>query len=134
MSIYLGTGGQIELLRQFDGTDLRSIVNTSDVNVTRKRLSFDFKKGQLVTGDQIEITSTNGAALSFISSYSKTSVKNILTSMELAESGFTTVLLMPSMAHRQTQLLLLFLAQMFQFVLKFKTLILECSLRSTALS
>ena len=78
MSIYLGTGGQIELLRQFDGTDLRSIVNTSDVNVTRKRLSFDFKKGQLVTGDQIEITSTNGAALSFISSYSKTSVKKYI--------------------------------------------------------
>ena len=78
MSIYLGTGGRIELLRQFDGTDLRSTVNTSDVSVTRKRLSFDFRQGQLVTGDQVEITSTNGAALSFIDSYTKTSVKKYI--------------------------------------------------------
>lgn len=78
MSIYLGTSGRIELLRQFDGTDLTSIVNTSDVSVSRKRLSFDFQKGQLTTGDQIEITSTNGAALSFISGYSKTSTKRFI--------------------------------------------------------
>ena len=78
MSIYLGTSGKIELLRQFDGTELTSVVNTSDVNVARKRLSFDFQRGQLITGDQIEITSTNGAALSFIDSYTKTSVKKYI--------------------------------------------------------
>tara|TARA_R100000908_G_scaffold62004_1_gene40846 strand:+ start:1063 stop:1923 length:861 start_codon:yes stop_codon:yes gene_type:complete len=78
MSIYLGTSGRIELLRQFDGTDLTSIVNTSDVSVSRKRLSFDFQKGQLTTGDQIEITSTDGTALSFISGYSKTSTKRFI--------------------------------------------------------
>lgn len=78
MSIYLGTSGKIELLRQFDGTELTSVVNTSDVNVTRKRLSFDFQRGQLITGDQIEITSTNNAALSFIGSYTKTSVKKYI--------------------------------------------------------
>ena len=78
MSIYLGTSGKIELLRQFDGTELTSVVNTSDVNVNRKRLSFDFQRGQLITGDQIEITSTNNAALSFISSYTKTSVKKYI--------------------------------------------------------
>jgi hypothetical protein len=78
MSIYLGTSGKIELLRQFDGTELTSVVNTSDVNVSRKRLSFDFQRGQLITGDQIEITSTNGAALSFIDSYTKTSVKKYI--------------------------------------------------------
>ena len=78
MSIYLGTSGKIELLRQFDGTELTSVVNTSDVNVNRKRLSFDFQRGQLITVDQIEITSTNGAALSFIDSYTKTSVKKYI--------------------------------------------------------
>lgn len=78
MSVYLGTSGKIEILREFDGSELTSVVNTSDVNVTRRRLSFDFKQGQLVTGDQVEITSTNGAALSFISSYTKTSIKKFI--------------------------------------------------------
>lgn len=78
MSIYLGTGGRIELLRQFDGTDLRSTVDTGDVSVSRKRLSFDFQRNQLITGDQIEITSTNGVALSFIDSYTKTSAKKYI--------------------------------------------------------
>jgi len=78
MSIYLGTSGKIELLRKFDGTELTSVVNTSDVNAARKRLSFDFQRGQLITGDQIEITSTNEAALSFIDSYAKTSVKKYI--------------------------------------------------------
>lgn len=78
MSIYLGTSGKIELLRKFDGTELTSVVNTSDVNAARKRLSFDFQRGQLITGDQIEITSTNEAALSFIDSYTKTSVKKYI--------------------------------------------------------
>ena len=45
MSVYLGTFGQVELRRQFEDTDLRSTVNTSDVNVSRKRLSFDFQRG-----------------------------------------------------------------------------------------
>lgn len=78
MSIYLGTHGKVELRRQFDGTDLRSTVNVSDVNVTRKRLSFDFQRGQLVTGDQVEITSTDNSALSFISSYTDKSIKRFI--------------------------------------------------------
>ena len=78
MSVYLGTFGKVELQRQFDGSELSSTINTSDVNATRKRFSFDFKHGQLLTGDQVEITSTNGAALSFISGYTKTSVKKFL--------------------------------------------------------
>jgi len=78
MSVYLGTFGKVELQRQFDGGELSSTVNTSDVNAIRKRFSFDFQHGQLLTGDQVEITSTNGAALSFISGYTKTSVKKFL--------------------------------------------------------
>jgi len=90
MSIYLGTHGKVELRREFDGTSLSSLVNSSDVNVSRKRLSFDFKRGQLITGDQVEITSTNGAALSFFNSYSKTSIKRFINVDALGGIRFYT--------------------------------------------
>ena len=83
MSVYLGTFGEVELKREFDGSDLQSTINTSDVNATKKRFSFDFDHGQLLTGDQIEITSTDGSALDFINSYTKTSVKKFIYVDEL---------------------------------------------------
>ena len=83
MSVYLGTHGEVELQRQFDGSDLRSTINPSDVNATKKRFSFDFEHGQLLSGDQIEITSTDGTALDFIDSYTKTSVKKFIHVDEL---------------------------------------------------
>ena len=83
MSVYLGTHGEVELQRQFDGGDLRSTINPSDVNATKKRFSFDFEHGQLLSGDQIEITSTDGTALDFIDSYTKTSVKKFIHVDEL---------------------------------------------------
>jgi hypothetical protein len=83
MSIYLGTHGQIELQRQFGDVDLRSTINPSDVNVTKKRFSFDFEHGQLLSGDQIEITSTDNSALDFIDSYTDTSVKKFIHVDEL---------------------------------------------------
>ena len=83
MTIYLGTFGQVELQRQFDGTELASVINTGDVNVTSKRFSFDFDHGQLITGDQIEITSTDSSALDFIDSYTDSSVKKFIYVDEL---------------------------------------------------
>jgi hypothetical protein len=83
MSVYLGTFGEVELKREFDGSDLQSTINPSDVNATKKRFSFDFDHGQLLTGDQIEITSTDGSALDFINSYTKTSVKKFIYVDEL---------------------------------------------------
>lgn len=83
MSVYLGTYGQVELQRQFDGNELRSTINPSDVNATQKRFSFDFEHGQLLSGDQIEITSTDGTDLDFIDSYAKTSVKKFIHVDEL---------------------------------------------------
>ena len=83
MSVYLGTYGQVELQRQFDGSELRSTINPSDVNATQKRFSFDFEHGQLLSGDQIEITSTDGSDLDFIDSYAKTSVKKFIHVDEL---------------------------------------------------
>jgi len=83
MSVYLGTYGRVELQRQFDGTDLQSVINPSDVNAGRKRFSFDFEHGQLLSGDQIEITSTDGSTLDFIDSYTDTSVKKFIHVDEL---------------------------------------------------
>lgn len=78
MTVYLGTSGQVELERQFGGSELSSTINTSDVNVSKKRFSFDFDHGQLLTGDQIEILSTDGSALDFISGYSASGVKKFI--------------------------------------------------------
>jgi len=78
MTVYLGTFGKVELERQFDGSELNSVINTSDVSASLKRFSFDFEHGQLLTGDQIEILSTDGSALDFISGYSETGVKKFI--------------------------------------------------------
>jgi hypothetical protein len=83
MSVYLGTFGEVELKRQFDGGSLTSSIGTGDVNVTKKRFSFDFDHGQLLTGDQIEITSTDDSALDFIDSYTDSSVKKYIYVDEL---------------------------------------------------
>lgn len=66
MAIYLGTFGDIYIQRKSDQGSLQSVVNPSDVNVGAKRFSFDFDINALITGDQIDITSTNGAALSWV--------------------------------------------------------------------
>jgi len=83
MSVYLGTYGEIELEREFGESELQSTINPSDVNATEKRFSFDFQHGQLISGDQIEITSTDGSALDFIDSYTQTSVKKFIHVDEL---------------------------------------------------
>lgn len=83
MSVYLGTFGEVELKRQFDGGSLTSTIGTGDVNVSKKRFSFDFDHGQLLTGDQIEITSTDNSALDFIDSYTDSSVKKYIYVDEL---------------------------------------------------
>lgn len=67
MAVYLGNFGRITLQRKSTEGALESVVNPSDVNTTRKRFSFDFDQGYLITGDQIEITSTNGATLDWVS-------------------------------------------------------------------
>lgn len=83
MTVYLGTFGEIELRRVFDGGELRSTIDVSDVNATEKRFSFDFEHGQLVSGDQIEITSTDGSSLDFISGYTDSAVKKFIHVDEL---------------------------------------------------
>ena len=83
MTVYLGTHGEVELQREFDGGSLFSTIDTGDVNATKKRFSFDFDHGQLITGDQIVIKSTDGSALDFIASYTDSSVKKFIYVDEL---------------------------------------------------
>jgi len=83
MTVYLGTHGEIELRRVFNGDTLRSTIDAADVNAIEKRFSFDFEHGQLVTGDQIEITSTDDSALDFVDSYTDSSIKKFIYVDEL---------------------------------------------------
>lgn len=66
MAVYLGNIGNVELTRKSLEGVKESIVNPSDVNSSRKRFSFDFDEGYLITGDLIEIKSTDGTTLDFI--------------------------------------------------------------------
>lgn len=66
MSVYLGNYGQVELRRVSDASQKASVVNPGDVNVARRRFSFDFDTGFLNSGDQLELTTTNGVPLAFI--------------------------------------------------------------------
>ena len=103
MSIYLGTFGRVELQRQFDGNELLLTVASGDVNSDidrfgftfnepsevsdiRDRSGFSFRHNEIVTGDQIEITTTGdsaGSALSFIDNYTKTSIKKFVNVDEI---------------------------------------------------
>ena len=67
MSTYLGVNGRISLRRKSTEGEKFSVVNTSDVNTVRRRFSFDFEPGFLLSGDQLEVSSTNGATLDFVS-------------------------------------------------------------------
>jgi len=67
MGVYLGEIGQVELTRKSLEGSKESLVNPSDVNATKNRFSFDFDEGCLITGDLVEIQSTDGTNLDFVS-------------------------------------------------------------------
>ena len=69
MSVILGTAGSVELTRNSDDTVFDSVINPSDVNPTRNHFSFDFPEGTLLTGDQLEIKTTDGSTLSFVTGW-----------------------------------------------------------------
>lgn len=66
MGIYLGQIGQIELTRKSGEGSQQSVINPSDVNAARNRFSFDFDEGTLITGDLLEISTTDGTNLDFV--------------------------------------------------------------------
>jgi len=67
MAVLLGQYGQVELRRSQLDEEFVGEVKQSDVNVARDRFSFDFPSGMLITGDQIEMSTTDGSLLSFVS-------------------------------------------------------------------
>lgn len=68
MAVLLGEIGKIELRRTSLDDPITGTVKASDVNVVKDRFSFDFPLGLLITGDQVEIKTTDGTLLSFIDS------------------------------------------------------------------
>jgi hypothetical protein len=66
MGIYLGNVGSVEIRRKSTEGAKQSLVNPSDVNTGKDRFSFDFEEGFLITGDLIEIKTTDGTNLDFV--------------------------------------------------------------------
>jgi hypothetical protein len=66
MGIYLGNIGNIELTRKSLEGSKESIVNPSDVNADRNRFSFDFDPSFLISGDLVELSTTDGTDLDFV--------------------------------------------------------------------
>ena len=66
MGVYLGNIGNIELTRKSLEGSKESLVNPSDVNAARDRFSFDFDEGFLISGDLVELTTTDGTDLDFV--------------------------------------------------------------------
>lgn len=66
MAVLLGEIGKVELRRTQLDESLSGTVKSSDVNPTKDRFSFNFPLGLLITGDQIEMKTTDGTLLSFI--------------------------------------------------------------------
>ena len=66
MAVLMGEGGVIELRRSQIDEEFLGTVAQSDVNTSKDRFSFDFPAGMLITGDQVEIKTTDGSSLDFI--------------------------------------------------------------------
>jgi len=66
MTVFVGNSGVVKLRRSTPATTFASTVDPGDVNVSKKRFSFDFPQEMLLTGDRLQIKSTNGANLAFI--------------------------------------------------------------------
>lgn len=74
MTVYLGTFGEIELQRVFNGEFITGEIPPDDVNPTEKRFSFDFGEQQLISGDKVEITNRDGGALDIVSGHTESSI------------------------------------------------------------
>jgi hypothetical protein len=66
MAILMGEGGCIELRRNSSDETAGGIVHASDVNGSKNRFSFYFPSQTLITGDLVEIKTTDGSYLDFV--------------------------------------------------------------------
>ena len=62
MPTYLGSGGFIEFKRTSMDHSLKGTLVPSDVNTTRKRFSITGIKGNIITGDKVEIKRVDGSS------------------------------------------------------------------------
>ena len=62
MTVFLGDSGSVKLARKGSDEYIASLINDSDVDVTRNRFSLDFAHEQIITGDSIEITTSGDNA------------------------------------------------------------------------
>ena len=70
MSVYMGDDGGLLIKRTAVGQGLlRSKLDPGDVNVDRKRFSFDFPVEALITGDRIEIFTADGSDLTLVAGH-----------------------------------------------------------------
>jgi len=67
--VYLGESGHVELKRHSENVPVNGQLLASDVNVTRKRFSFDFEASALISGDQIEIKRVGGGNLELVAGH-----------------------------------------------------------------
>lgn len=66
MAVFLGYTGRVDLIRSTQDDQIIASVNPSDVNALKNRFSFDFELGTFLTGDQVEISTTDGSTLDFV--------------------------------------------------------------------
>lgn len=66
MAVFLGESGWVELRRSGLDTVVTGKVTRSDVNYVKNRFSFDFHLDSLLTGDQIELRTTDDSLLGFV--------------------------------------------------------------------
>ena len=69
MSIYFGSTGFIELKRDALNSDISTSLNPAAVNTTKKRFSVENISGSLITGDQVEIETTDNTNLELLSGH-----------------------------------------------------------------
>jgi len=69
MAIYLGDSGYVELKREGLNTRLTSTLDPDDVNVARRRFSFDFDPEAIITGDELEIVTQDGSILELVAGH-----------------------------------------------------------------
>ena len=71
MAIYLGESGLIELKRRGLNTGLADTLDADDVNVSLKRFSFGFDVNAIITGDRIEIATTDKSNLELVEGHNE---------------------------------------------------------------
>lgn len=78
MAIYFGSNGLVELKRDTTSSGLVTQLDPNDVNVSKRRFSVDFKSSSLITGDQVDIETTDGSTLDLVSGHSYPDVRRYI--------------------------------------------------------